>query len=248
MSLPDDYVSEMIARHQIDDATAEALLAGRAVSAELRPLAEVVRTYRRMARQPVRPSAALARQMAAGTFDGSPEHYQPAGATGRGRRRRERRVAPRAALVVVLGGAAAAVAGVTSAGFAGVLPEAAQERFENVVETVTPYEFPQPAGEEAEFGDACEPDRPICGEEVSEDARDGGVDGDEVSDRAREQGEDRRPDELPTVAPGQPGEPSSGPAPADQVVPTPPPPGSGTVPTPPVEERRPITPPGDNQS
>lgn len=244
MRPPDDYVSEMIALHQIDDATAEALLAGRTVTDELAPLAEVVRAYRRMADQPVRPSTELARQMATGLFTGSAEQYQPATGAGRGRRRRPSRTVARTVWVAVLGGAAAAVAGVGTAGFAGVLPDPAQERFETVVETVTPFEFPQQADENAEFGDACEPDQPICGEEVSEDAKDGGVDGGEISERAREQGDERRPVDLPTVVPGGPGKPSNLPTPANPDQPTPDDPGPGNVPAPPADERRPTAPPG----
>jgi hypothetical protein len=233
LSPPDDYVSEMIAIHQIDDATAEALLTGRSVTDEFAALAEMMQAYRRVGRRPVRASAALAQQMAAGTFTGAAEYYQPAGFTSRGRRRRPSRSAARTAWVVALGGVAAAVAGVGAAGFAGVLPDQAQERFETVVETVTPYDFPKQANENSEFG-----------EEVSEDAKDGGVEGDEVSERAREQGDDRRPTDLPTVAPDQPGKPSDLPTPANPEVPTPADRGRGEVPVPPGEGLRPSVPPG----
>jgi hypothetical protein len=235
LTLPDDYVGEMIALHQIDDVTAEALLAGRAVDDDLRPLAEVVQAYRRMARQPERPSPALAGQIAAGVFIGPAESYQvPAAARGH---RRQSRSFIRTAWIAVPGGVVAAVAGVGAAGFAGVLPEQAQDQFESVVETVTPYEFPPHANENAEPGDACEPGQPICGEEVSEDATDGGVDGGEVSERARNQGDYRRPVDPPT----EPGVPPDV-APADPKPPVDP--GPDNIPTPPTDGRRPTAPPG----
>jgi hypothetical protein len=225
---PDDYVGEMIARHQIDDATAEALLAGSAVSGDLRPLAEVVHACRRMARQPVRPSATLARRIAAGAFPRPAGRYR-APAAGSGHRRR--RTLTRTAWIAVTGGVVAAVAGVGTAGFAGVLPDQAQERFEDVVETVTPYEFPLRGNEN---------DRNRFGEEVSEDARDGGVDGGEIGERAREQGDEHRPVDPPA----EPGVPPDLPAPARPDHPGPGRPGPGDVPAPPASDRRPAAPPG----
>lgn len=132
-----------------------------------------------------------------------------------------------------LAGIAVATAGVGTAGFADALPDPAQARFEHVVESVTPITFPDQANQNSEFG-----------EEVSEDARDGGVDGEEISEKAREQGEARRPTELPTAGPERPGPPADPGKPTE--LPTPDQPGPpATLPIePPTEDDRPIPPPG----
>jgi hypothetical protein len=93
-------------------------------------------------------------------------------------------------------GIAVALASIGTAGAAGVLPDAAQDRFDTVVESVNSTEDPRPADENAEFG-----------QRVSEDAQDGGVDGGEISEQARQQGDAHRPEQLPTPAAGQPAEP-----------------------------------------
>jgi hypothetical protein len=247
-----DYVDEMTALTEIDDTTAEALLAGRAVAAELEPLTEVVRAYRQVADRPVRPSPELATLMTVGRIAAAAGQPPPAAVNGSRRppgttagKRRRGRMTARAALaaagsrlggvsVAVKTGAGAAVAlvGMSTAGLAGVLPDQAQDRFESVVESVSPYEFPQKATDRSEFG-----------ERVSEDATDGGVDGDEISEEARRQGEERRPSELPTQAPAdpanpdQPGQPDDLPIPDEAGDPGPPI-------APPGQERRPVAPPG----
>jgi hypothetical protein len=211
-----DYLREMPVLDQIDEPTAEAILAGRPVPPALEPLTLVVAAYRRAADRPVPPSPALAEWMAAGG----------------GRRRRKKMAAVEVLAGVAakltgmslaakaLAGVAIASAGVASAGFAGALPEPAQERFESVVETVTPVEFP--AGEHTPFG-----------EEVSEDAKDGGVDGAEISEKARQLGDQHAPAELPApVDPADPGQPAELPTP-DEPGPPNPPPGEDHRPTPP---------------
>ncbi|WP_157575053.1 hypothetical protein [Jiangella muralis] len=88
----------------------------------------------------------------------------------------------------------------TGVAAAGALPDAAQQRVESVIETVTPISFDEPG----EFG-----------QDVAEDAQDGGVDGQEVSEDAQELG--GKPDDpgeghepvlpdLPTTVPTTPGE------------------------------------------
>jgi hypothetical protein len=225
---------------QIDDATAEALLAGRPVRPALEPLTAVLAAYRRAADRPVRPSAELAARLAGGFTIATAAPCRPAvgdrDGRGRrpsaGRRRRYRRMPAVEVLATVaaklagmsvaakaLAGIAVATVGVGTAGFAGTLPGPAQERFQTVVESVTPITFPDQASENAEFG-----------REISEDARDGGVDGAEVSEKARQQGDLHQPVELPAA----PGRPAELPTP-DQPGPPDPPPG---------EDHRPTAPPG----
>lgn len=230
----------MPVRNQIDDATAEALLAGRPVPPALDPLTAVLAVYRRIAEQPVRPRGELATQLAAGGFPRTAAPSRPAS----GKRRRRRMAAEVLAVVgaklagmslagKALAGVALATAGMGTAGFAGTLPEPAQERFERVVESVTPIRFPDQADQRSEFG-----------EEVSEDARDGGVDGEEISERARQQGKQRRPADLPTAVPEQPGPPGDPGQPSELPTPEQPGPPAELPIEPPTEDHRPISPPG----
>jgi hypothetical protein len=144
---------------QLDDATVERLLAGRPVTAELESVTTVVRALREASAEPVRPSAELARQMAAGEFTGTPVYsYRPP--LGPRLARRARRVA--AAMTtpgrlsvparLAAAGVAVALVGVGSAGFAGTLPDPVQDQFESVVETVSPYEFPAKAADPDQRG------------------------------------------------------------------------------------------------
>lgn len=216
----DDYPGEVPPR-QLDDATVERLLAGRAGSPELEPVATVVRALREVSTQPVEPSAVLRQQMATGVFTGGPAYsYRPAspGLLRRGVAAAVTR-AGRARLAVNLAaaGVAAGVLGTATAGFAGSLPDPVQDQFENVVESVTPYRFAEkpggggvgpatdPGTGDPGTGDPGTSDPDERGGGVSEDARDGGVDGPEVSERARER--DRgRPTDLPTPAQQAPGQ------------------------------------------
>jgi hypothetical protein len=222
-----DYVHEMPTLHEIDDATAEAILTGRAVSPEL---AGFMQALNRTASRPVAPSDELAERMARGDFGRSAGAHRLAahrpqgrgiGTAARAWTRTGVRVlaaVPRsfsgARQSVKLGAIVALVAvpvlGLSGIGFAGALPDPVQERFEGLVESVTPYEFPaRPAEDRSGFGDR-----------VSEDAKDGGVDGPEISEEAREknqgQNEERRPvDPEPAVDP-EPGVPAT-PGPPDHV-------------------------------
>lgn len=225
MTSSGDYSGEMSTPERIDDATAEALLAGRMVS-EQEPLVWAVRAYRDAGHRSVpEPRDELAALMAAGGPVSAAA--QPRAADERNRRglratvtRKWRRV--RMAVISGLAAAAAKLAGLSTAakasaglgialasvgaaGTTGTLPDPAQDRFDTVVESVTSEQTPQPAGDEnSEFG-----------ERVSEDAKDGGVDGEEISEEARQQGEQHRP-ELPTQAPGEAGKPSELPTPGDE--------------------------------
>jgi len=237
-----DYLPEMPVLDRIDDPTAEALLAGRPVPPALDPLAEVLATYRQAGHRPVPPPAELAAWLVTGR---PPGEIPDGGAvpvwmvrTGGQRRRRRMpgvgvlagvaaKLAGMSVAAKAMAGVAVAAAGVTSAGLAGALPEPAQDRFETVVESVTPVDVPAPAGPASEFG-----------ERVSEDARDGGVDGSEVSEEARQLGERLRPTELPPVVPelpAKPGLPAELPTPDQTGQPGPPDglPGPGIRPTPP---------------
>jgi hypothetical protein len=222
LSLRGDNGSEMNTPRPIDDATAETLFAGGSVDADLRPLARAVRAYRDVGRQPVHPAGELAVRMATGVFtsaagsEAAPVNHingrGPVTAAIPGWRRVRMAIltalATATAKIAGLSVAAKATAGLSiaaasigTAGFAGVLPEPAQDRFDTVVETVAPNGAPAAPNENAEFG-----------ERVSEDARDGGVDGEEISEEARQQGELRRPEDAPVPAPGDSGVPADTPA------------------------------------
>lgn len=211
----------MNAPYELDDATAEAILAGRAVPGDLEPLARVVAMYRDAARRPVRPRGELAALLVTGALN----HRTSA---------EERRIlallSRLAGMSIVLKaflGAAFVLLGFGTAAAAGALPDPVQDRVDSVVGSVIDRE-PPPApenDENAEFGDR-----------VSEDARDGGVDGPEVSEEARQQGEQRQQ----TEAPGERGRPTELPVP-DDVPGNPPtaPPGGPPeqLPTPPAGPR-----------
>lgn len=226
MTPVDDYPGEMSSPRQVDDATVERLVAGRADSPDLEPVATVVRALREVSAQPVEPSAVLRQQMAAGVFTGAAAYpYRPAtrglvrrlvaaAAIRVGRLRLATRLAAAALAVAVLGTA--------TAGFAGSLPAPVQDRFETVVESVTPYQFGEktgrggggPAGDADTTGpgagdrDPASPDPAgpgITGPGqpggVSQDANDGGVEGPEVSQR-----DGGRPTDLPPPAQEAPGQ------------------------------------------
>jgi hypothetical protein len=194
VSAADDYSGEMPGSRQIDDATAEQLLGGRRVPAELESVATVVRALREVSTQPVRPSDTLRRQMAAGSFTGSPAYaYRPGS-----RDNPVRRVATvlvvrigrlRLGTKLVAAGAAVAVLSVGSAGFAGTLPAPVQSRFETVVESVTPYQFPEKS---ASSGDRGSPQRQPGGGPDEESTGD-------TTDRDRP---GRGPDAGPSGEPG----------------------------------------------
>ena len=161
-----DDVGEMPTRRPIDDASAEALLRGAAVPREMEPLAGFVRAIRSTAWQPVRPSRELAERMASGVFVDEVDSRTTVG-------RALSRLASLSLRTKVVTGLVATMTGLTGVTAAGALPDAAQARLENAIESITPIDFPHPA----EFG-----------QEVAEDAQDGGVDGQEISEDAREQG------------------------------------------------------------
>jgi hypothetical protein len=92
----------------------------------------------------------------------------------------------------VAAGGVLALGGLASATAAGALPDQAQQGVESVIEMMTPFEFTDPS----DFG-----------REVSEDARDGGVDGQDISEKAKEQGnpEDAGNSGLEPAVPPEPG-------------------------------------------
>ncbi len=179
-----DDVGEMPTRRPIDDASAEALLRDAAVPREMEPLAGFIRAIRSTATQQVRPSRELAARMASGVF--VVEEIDRRTTVGRALSR----LAALSLRTKVVAGLVATMTGLTGVTAAGALPDAAQARVESAIESITPIDFPDPA----EFG-----------QEVAEDAEDGGVDGQEISEDAREQG--RQPgyqgkaDEYRPVAP-----------------------------------------------
>ncbi|HEX6235124.1 MAG TPA: hypothetical protein VFZ63_18500 [Jiangellaceae bacterium] len=161
----------MYAQRELDDATVEAVLRGGHVPADLEPLAAALGTLRELQEQPVRPSAELAARMATGDFASAVAPRPSRRSAGRHVARRRLATLPLRAKVAA--GSVLALGGLASATAAGALPDEAQERIETVIEAVTPFEFNHPN----EFG-----------QDVSDDARDGGVDGHEVSERAKEHG------------------------------------------------------------
>jgi hypothetical protein len=150
-----DRFDERCGWPSIDDPQVEALLTGREVSADLAPLAAVVGALKEAAAQPAPPAPSLALQISTGTF-GDGEVVPPPTRSGDGRlpggwwipappgwtpevTEMQPRLAARTASV----GVVIVLLGVGTAGFHNALPEPAQVRFERVVETVTPYEFPE---------------------------------------------------------------------------------------------------------
>ncbi|HEX5995752.1 MAG TPA: hypothetical protein VFY84_11470 [Jiangellales bacterium] len=172
MSRSRDYKNEMYANPELDDATVEAVLSGDPVSAELEPLAAALGALRALPGQPVRPSKELAARMATGDF-ASAVAPRPSRRSA-GRHVARRRVAALPLRAKIAAGSVLALGGLASATVAGALPDQAQQSVESVIETITPFEF----NESDDFG-----------REVSEDARDGGVDGQEVSEKAKDQGD-----------------------------------------------------------
>jgi hypothetical protein len=151
----------------LDDAAVEAVLRGAAVAPELEPLAGFVRAIRTAAAQPVHPNRELADRLASGVFATDlPDRRTKVGMT-------LSKLAAMSLRTKVAAGCAVALTGLTGVTAAGALPDAAQHRVETMIESVTPIDFP----DRAEFG-----------QEVAEDARDGGVDGQQISEQAREQG------------------------------------------------------------
>ncbi|RIQ22321.1 hypothetical protein [Jiangella rhizosphaerae] len=188
-----------------DDATVEAILRGVRIPPggpdlpELAALSDAVEAIRRSADEAVPPTAELARRIALGDFAGiapsPPPHVHPV------RARLGRRVAAMSMRTRAVVALAAIFTGFTGVAAAGALPDAAQQRVESVIETVTPISF----GESDEAGE--------FGQDVAEDAQDGGVDGQEVSEDAQELG--NKPDDpghdptlppLPTPVPTTPGD------------------------------------------
>jgi hypothetical protein len=197
----DDDVYEMPTPTPIDDATAEAVFRGDPVGPEFDVLVDVLGAMRAAAEQPVHPSPRLAAFMAAGgathaaAVAGDVEPSPSSRKLSHPLRTGVSRFAGLRTRTKVAVGLAAAFTGLTGVTAAGALPDAAQDRVETIVEAVTPITF----DDSADFG-----------QEVADDARDGGVDGDEISDLAHEQGQDRDlPDQSqadehkPTITPGE---------------------------------------------
>jgi hypothetical protein len=212
-----DYRDEMYAQREIDDTTVETVLRGGPVPADLEPLTAALGALRALPEQPVRPSDELAARMAAGDFASAVAPRPSRRSAGRHAARRRLATMPLRAKIAA--GGVMVLGGLATATVAGALPGPAQQGVQTVIEMVTPIEFDDPK----DFG-----------KEVSDDAKDGGVDGWEISERAKEQGAD--PD-----APGSDGQPDPA------VVP----PGSdngsarGQGVTPTVPETRPSNAPGD---
>jgi hypothetical protein len=182
----------------LDDASVEAVLRGDIVAPELEPLAGFVSAIRTAAAQPVRPSRELADRMASGVFvTEQPDRRMKVGMT-------LSKLAAMSVRTKVAAGCAVALTGLTGVTAAGALPDAAQQRVETMIESVTPIDFP----DRAEFG-----------QEVAEDARDGGVDGQQISEQAREQA--RQPADAITQGQADDHNPAGVPAGPPSSLPTP---------------------------
>lgn len=187
---------------RIDDATAEALLTGRPTAAGDEVMVAFIEDLRASANGPVPPpSVALASVLEGGLVTEKGDLPATAAsnvtgpapqAAGLPKWRRKRMIISSllaglsvpAKAFVGLSMAAASVGGAAAAG----VPVA-----QDVVSAVTPVEFH--SNDNADFG-----------EDVSTDARDGGVDGQETSEKAKAQAEERRQDgDHPSGAPAAPG-------------------------------------------
>jgi hypothetical protein len=149
----DDYPDDMSDLLPLDDATAEALLAGRAAVAarqDLAPVSAFLAEMRGCRRAPVpAPSPALALLLREGTsvevaagvgrsgaVAHSPTVHRPRGSAVSGWRRR---------LALAGVGLGAALTGVVGASAADLLPESVERAVATVVETLTPLEMPDEA-------------------------------------------------------------------------------------------------------
>jgi hypothetical protein len=209
MSGVDDYPYVRHTRSELDDALIEALLRGEQVPRELHPLASVLQAIQASGLAPVQPSAELTERMARGDFSDVPVSQRSL--IGRAAQRLAR-LSLRAKIASVLAIGVTGVSGVTAA---GALPDAAQQRVENVVEAVTPLEFA---------------DTSNFGQDVADDAQDGGANGAEISEEAKNNGRGN-PSEAPAPKP-------TPPVTLPSVVPTNPPhdtPRSGPAATPPLD-------------
>jgi hypothetical protein len=182
-----DDQDEMRTHRMLDERTVEAVLAGRSLPEgreELHDLAAFCADVRATfdgAPAPA-PSDELAAFIAAGT---AAEPTPLTRRTSRMRAQTLRRVVvtklATAGLLAKAGMAVAATATVVGGvGAAGALPTPAQDAFDRAVGNEARADLPEEAG---------------FGQDVSTDARDGGVDGGEISDEARARAEERRDDD-----------------------------------------------------
>jgi hypothetical protein len=126
-----DGLGEMPTQRLLDDASVEAVLAGRLVPSELEELASAVGVLRETARRPVRPSLELTQFMASGGLAASIREQQPTRW-----HTASSKLAGMSLRIKLAVGVAAGMTGLTgAAAAAGELPDAVQASVE-VVETV----------------------------------------------------------------------------------------------------------------
>jgi hypothetical protein len=227
LGVPCDDEDEM-RTHRLDDATAEAVLRG-VVPAErpdLHSLVAVTEHLRGLHARtaPPAPAGQLARLLDSGLapIDDKGDQLVTAGSKARpapqvsGLPKRRKNVVTEllAGIAAKLGAAGAltkgaagvsiALASVTGAAAADVLPDAVQDRVAGAVEQVSPFDMPDSAD--------ARPDVAPDGAEVSRDAQDGGVDGRQLSEDARSQHgpetlpKGGAPEDAPAARPEQPGQ------------------------------------------
>lgn len=151
MSTPDDVPVEMDTPREprLADTEADRLLAGRPLEGrpDLDALAELLDRTRTLSRSSVEPSPALAALLRDGldpAATGRPVVDVPVFGAGTASRavgwRRAGRLAGLTVAAKVALGSGVALAGVASAGAAGVLPGAVQDRVDSVVRSVNPFD------------------------------------------------------------------------------------------------------------
>jgi hypothetical protein len=181
LSPVDDYDSEMFRRNHIDDAAIESFFTGNGAGEELGPLAAFADELRTWASGPVpAPSAQLATMLADGFSTEKSDLLATAAsnvpgpvqqAAGLPKWRKKRMIS---ALLAGLSVPAKALIGISmAAASVGGAAAAGVPVAQDAVSAVTPVNF---------------------GQEVSTDARDGGVDGKEISEKAKARAEERRQD------------------------------------------------------
>ncbi|MEX2290056.1 MAG: hypothetical protein WD794_07005 [Mycobacteriales bacterium] len=204
----------------MDDATAERLLRGRPVEQQpdLGPLAALLSEVRALGDESPTPTTALAALLRDGFDPASAPPAGPAVVPGPPRvRRRLTAVAGFSLALKVLTGSGVALAGVTSAAAAGVLPGPLQDGVTSVIRTLTPFDVaprtaPPAAPEPAPPSELPTPGRPVPGD--TPDPAPAPLDA-----PVRAATPPPAPQEVPSPHEERPGQPAPGQSPPEQPTP-----------------------------